>query len=220
MYSEFMNDPKVQLMSEVNQRRLVMIFCMRCNGNVTLQDKHVTFMLRISDAEWSDSKAEFIDNGFIDNDNNVLNWDKRQFISDSSVERVARHRALHKTVTVTKCNVTVTPPEQNRTDTEQNRTDKNITRKNPLSKLIDLGVDEQIAKDWLLIRKTKKLPFTETALKQISKEAEMANLTFPQVIEICAINNWGGYKSSWPIPESYQPKKPFDMDTFLKAKNG
>ena len=74
MYSEFMNDPKVQLMSEVNQRRLVMIFCMRCNGNVTLQDKHVTFMLRISDTEWSDSKAEFIDNGFIDNDNNVLNW--------------------------------------------------------------------------------------------------------------------------------------------------
>jgi hypothetical protein len=118
------------------------------------------------------------------------------------------------------------PADDQQTTTKQTlkhlsiKEENNNTRKSSLSKLIDLGVDEQIAKDWLLIRKTKKLPFTETALKQISKEADLANLTFPQVIEICAINNWGGYKSSWPIPEGSQPKKPFDMDTFLKAKNG
>jgi hypothetical protein len=119
LYSEFMHDPKVQIMSEQDQRRLVMIFCMRCNGDVTLQDIHVTFQLRISQQEWEHSKAIFIEAGFIDSDNNVLNWDKRQFVSDSSAPRVARHRALHKAVTVTKSNVTVTPPEQNRTDTEQ-----------------------------------------------------------------------------------------------------
>ena len=112
LYSEFLNDPKVQLMSEANQRRLVMIFCIRCNGCVTLQDKHVTFQLRISDEEWAITKAEFIANGFIDSDNNVLNWDKRQYRSDTSAARVAKHRTLHKNVTVTKCNVTVTPPEQ------------------------------------------------------------------------------------------------------------
>ena len=119
MYSEFMHDPKVQIMSEHNQRRLLMIFCMRCNGDVTLHDAHVTFQLRISQEEWEQSKAVFMASGFIDSANKVLNWDKRQFVSDSSAARVAKHRALHKTVTVTPCNVTVTPPEQNRTDTEQ-----------------------------------------------------------------------------------------------------
>src|SRR3990172_8673486 len=119
MYSEFMHDPKVQIMSEHNQRRLLMIFCMRCNGDVTLHDAHVTFQLRISQEEWEKSKAVFMASGFIDSANKVLNWDKRQFVSDSSAARVAKHRALHKTVTVTPCNVTVTPPEQNRTDTEQ-----------------------------------------------------------------------------------------------------
>src|SRR3990167_4162298 len=114
-----MHDPKVQIMSEQDQRRLVMIFCMRCNGDVTLHDAHVTFQLRISQAEWDQSKAIFIESGFMDSGNKILNWDKRQFASDSSVERVRKHRALHKPVTVTPCNVTVTPPEQNRT--EQNR---------------------------------------------------------------------------------------------------
>jgi len=127
MYAEFLHDPKVQTMSEEYRWRLVGIFCMRCNGDVTLQDKYVTFSLRISDAEWQLTKAEFIANGFIDSDNNVLNWNKRQFVSDSSAPRVAKHRALHRNVTVTPCNVTVTPPDteqiqiQNRTDTEQSK---------------------------------------------------------------------------------------------------
>ncbi|HET8688991.1 MAG TPA: conserved phage C-terminal domain-containing protein [Methanosarcina sp.] len=116
MYSEFMHDPKVQMLSEQDQRRLVMILCMRCNSDVTLQDNHVTFTLRISNEEWMRSKNVFIQSGFIDEQNNVLNWDKRQFISDSSAARVAKHRALHKQVNVTQRNVTVTSPEQNRTE--------------------------------------------------------------------------------------------------------
>jgi len=113
MYGEFATDPKVQMLSETDQRRLTMIFCLRCNGHVTLQDEEVTFLLRISNDEWQVTKALFIAKGFIDDNNEVLNWDKRQYISDSSAERVARHRAKHKEA-VTTSNVTVTPP-----DTEQ-----------------------------------------------------------------------------------------------------
>ena len=120
LYSEFSHDPKVQMLSEVNQRRLIMLFCIRCNGNVTLQDEQVAFQLRISMDEWLTSKATFIDKNFINNDNEVLNWDKRQFVSDSSAERVAKHRERMKQYS----NVTVTPPEQNRTDTEQNITEQ------------------------------------------------------------------------------------------------
>lgn len=118
LYAEFSTDQKVQMMSESDQRRLVMLFCARCNGSVTLQDSEVTFLLRISNDEWSVSKQLFIEKGFISADNEVLHWEQRQYVSDSSKSRVAKHREKLKEA-VTACNVTVTPPEQNRTEQKE-----------------------------------------------------------------------------------------------------
>lgn len=123
MYSEFCSDPKVQSMSEAMQRRLVMLLCLRCSNTlVTLQDDEIAFALRIDDAELAQTKELFMRKGFVDATWEIQNWDKRQFISDSSAARVAKHRAAKKEAEKqdeTPCNVTVTP--QNRT--EQNRTD-------------------------------------------------------------------------------------------------
>ncbi len=123
MYSEFANDPKVQSMSEAMQRRLMMLLCLRCSNTlVTLQDDEIAFALRISDAELTETKALFVRKGFINEAWEIQNWDKRQFVSDSSASRVARHRAKAKeqaeTQVETPCNVTVTPQIQNRTDTD------------------------------------------------------------------------------------------------------
>lgn len=120
LYSEFAFDQKVQMLSEIDQRRLIMLFCFRCSGNVTLQDEEVTFQLRCSNDEWLKTKAIFIAKGFINEHNEVLNWDKRQYISDSSAERVARYREKKKN-DVTNSNVTVTPPEQNKTEQKHNK---------------------------------------------------------------------------------------------------
>lgn len=122
LYHEFSTDPKIQMMSEANQRRFVMLLCLRCcNGDVTLHDEEVAFQLRISNEEWLETKALFIAKGFIDEAGNVLNWDKRQFVSDSSAARVAKHRANKKR----KCNVTETPPDtETDTDTEEDKKNK------------------------------------------------------------------------------------------------
>jgi hypothetical protein len=127
LYAEFATDPKVQMLPEALQRRLIMIFCLRCgNDDVTLQDNEVTFQLRISNEEWQETKKIFIEKGFMDSENNVLNWDKRQFRSDTSNARVAKHREkkrLEKTSQDAplkmkqECNVTVTPPDTD-TDTD------------------------------------------------------------------------------------------------------
>jgi hypothetical protein len=122
MYSEFASDPKVQSMSEVMQRRLIMLFCLRCSNTlVTLQDDEIAFALRISETDLAESKAVFMRKGFIDEGWEILNWDKRQFVSDSSAARVARHRAKKKEAAKQDGNVTVTPQIQNRTeaDTEE-----------------------------------------------------------------------------------------------------
>lgn len=120
LYAEFASDPKVQMMCEADQRRFVMLLCLRCsNGDVTLHDSEVAFQLRISDAEWAKSKAVFLQKNLIDEDNSPLAWDRRQFVSDSSAERVRRHRENKKKATKPPCNVTVTPPDTD-TDTEVN----------------------------------------------------------------------------------------------------
>lgn len=103
-YAEFATDPKVQMMPENYQRRLVMLFCLRCNGDVTLQDDAIAFQLRVTLDEWNVTKDIFMKNGFIDSKNILLNWDKRQYKSDTSNERVKRYRERHR-------NVTETPPD-------------------------------------------------------------------------------------------------------------
>ena len=136
MYSEFSADPKVQMMDECNQRRLIMLFCLRCNGHVTLQDEEVTFLLRISNEDWQKTKALFITKGFINSENELTNWDKRQFASDSSKNRVAQYRERKKAEKSMSCNseqdcnadVTLQKQKSNAIDTDTDTdtdTDKN-----------------------------------------------------------------------------------------------
>ncbi|OQW71700.1 MAG: hypothetical protein BVN33_14810 [Proteobacteria bacterium ST_bin13] len=118
MYSEFATDPKVQMLSEADQRRYLMLLCLRCcNGDVTLQDAECAFQMRISDAEYAQTKALLIARGLIDEANQPLAWERRQYVSDTSNSRVSRYRERKRKDEKKACNVTVTPPETD-TDTE------------------------------------------------------------------------------------------------------
>lgn len=73
--------------------------------------------------------------------------------------------------------------------------------------LISVGCDAQAAKDWLAIRKQKKLPLTATALKTIQSEADKAGVTLANAIEIAASNSWAGFKASWLQNQAAQEAK-------------
>ena len=121
-YAEFANDPKVQMLSEIDQRRYIMCLCLRCsNGVVTLHDEEVAFQLRINLDEWAKTKAVLLARGLIGEDNTPTAWEKRQFASDSSAERVTRHRENKKR----SCNVTETKCNAPETETEKRREEKN-----------------------------------------------------------------------------------------------
>ena len=124
MYAEFATDPKVQMLPEVMQRRLTMLFCMRCSNDlVTLHETEIAFQLRISDDELKVTKTLFVSRGFIDAAWNIRNWGKRQFVSDSSSMRVAKHREKKKR----DSNVDVTLQKRQSNGLEQNRTEQNIS---------------------------------------------------------------------------------------------
>lgn len=122
MYAEFATDAKVQSMSEAMQRRLMMLLCLRCSDVLaTLQDDELQFAMHISNEELAETKALFMRKGFIDDAWNLLNWDKRQFNSDSSTERSRKHREAKKAASAvieTSRNVAATPPDTE-TDTEK-----------------------------------------------------------------------------------------------------
>ena len=63
--------------------------------------------------------------------------------------------------------------------------------------LIDLGVTEQIAKDWLLVRKDKKATNTQTAFNRIVKEIGHCSITPNECITIAVERSWSGFKAEW-----------------------
>lgn len=60
--------------------------------------------------------------------------------------------------------------------------------------LIKLGIAQQIALDWLKIRKK---PVTESVINFMTREGEKCNLSVVQVITLCAERGWEGFRASY-----------------------
>ncbi|MDX8384086.1 MAG: hypothetical protein R8M45_08390 [Ghiorsea sp.] len=202
MYAEFATDPKVQMLSEVMQRRYIMLLCLRCNGDVTLHDDEAAFQLRISNEDMDATKQCLMERGLIDENLNPAKWDKRQFTSDSSVARVQKHREAKKTAKKQPCNVTVTPPEtdtETDTDTEYKKSKPKKRAKISYSSFPTLPKKE-ILDDWLQVRKTKRLTMTQTAVNAIGKELHKAvdkGFSIDECFETMVVKSWGGFELQW-----------------------
>jgi len=152
LYSEFAHDPKIQMLSEAMQRRYVMLMCLKCSEVLeTLHETEIAFQLRLSTGELDETKQLFISKKFIDEQWNLLNWDKRQFVSDSSTMRVAKHREKKKQVSNADETLQERPSNAIDTDTDTD-TDKNKDKNKRGSRL---------AHDWVLTN-----PLDQWARKQ------------------------------------------------------
>jgi hypothetical protein len=141
LYSEFAHDPKVQMLSEAMQRRYVMLMCLRCSEVLeTLHETEIAFQLRLSTEELEQTKQLFISKNFIDKHWNLLNWDKRQFVSDSSTMRVAKHRNKKKQVSNADETLQKRPSNAIDTDTDTEQIQKKVNNKR----------GSRLAQDWFL----------------------------------------------------------------------
>lgn len=80
---------------------------------------------------------------------------------------------------------------------EKRREEKILKPLTPTELLSLLGVPDQVAKDWMKVRKAKRAPLTETALDDLKREAEKAGITPVEAITICAKKNWQGFNAGW-----------------------
>jgi hypothetical protein len=197
LYSEFAHDPKIQMLSEAMQRRYVMLMCLRCSEVLeTLHETEIAFQLRLSTDELDETKQLFISKNFIDKHWNLLNWDKRQFVSDSSTMRVAKHR--NKKKQVSNVDETLQKRPSNAIDTD---TDTEQIKKRTTSVATPIGVSDSVWQEFKTLRKAKKAPITQRAIDAIASEANKAGWTLEKALEECVVRGWQAFKSDWVMPK-------------------
>lgn len=120
-YHDAVNNPKVQRLSAPVFRFWINALCLSAANDGWLPSVlDLKFSLRLSEAQLSDFIGQLILCNLFDKEEQGIrphNWNKRQFKSDCSTDRVKRFRNVSETANET-------PPEQNRT--EQSITEQKV----------------------------------------------------------------------------------------------
>jgi hypothetical protein len=116
VYDDSINHPKVLKLSDRLHRIWLGLLCIASKNDGRLPSmEDCALMLRVQPERMAEALVSLIGARLLDRDETGLsphNWAKRQYKSDSSADRMKRHRQRHR-------DVTVTAPEQNR----ENRTE-------------------------------------------------------------------------------------------------
>lgn len=110
-------------------------------------------------------------------------WDKER--SEGNADAMRSHtegNANHKPVTINQKPI---------------KTNTRAPRFDAQAHLESLSVDSSIARDWLELRKAKKLPVTETAVEGVAREAEKAQMSMDDALRTCCERGWAGFNAKW-----------------------
>lgn len=138
MYSDVLDDPKVQRLPDDLFKAWVNLLCLASrNDGVLPPIEDIAFALRMSQDVTVTVTAELVRRGLLDESDSLSphNWAERQFKSDTPESAAERKRAQRKREkeqqkpeSVTPCHsdshAEVTPPEQNRTEQIRTHTER------------------------------------------------------------------------------------------------
>jgi hypothetical protein len=152
----------------------------------------------------------FISKNFIDEHWNLLNWDKRQFVSDSSTMRVAKHRSKKKQVGNADETLQKRPSNAIDTDTDTD-TDTEQIQKRTTSVATPIGVSDSVWQEFKSLRKAKKAPITQRAIDAISSEAKQIGWSLEKALEECVVRGWQAFKADWVVKPNPADKVRFTV---------
>ena len=112
----------------------------------------------------------------------------------SAKRAVAGKKGGEKTFCLSK---TESKIEANTKIEEDVEKDKEAKKFSFLKELMGIGVERQIAEDWIKVRRNKKLTQTETAFKKTKNEIERSGRCANDCITLCVERSWGGFKAEW-----------------------
>jgi hypothetical protein len=227
MYSEFAGDPVIQSLAFEDQRHYVVLLCIKSDGTLDkilspqIRERVICRALGLDPLSASEAKRRLIEVGLITKDWQPCGWERRQFVSDSSTERVRKYRKSKETGNVTG-NVTETltdrsgnaPDTDTDTDTDK---EKNKQKKkgaqgavsppapafDPLAITLPEAIPRDVWIDFVAHRKKVKAPLTELACKNLFAEISRwpANCDVVRAFQKCMA---GG---KWVVPYQPEPRK-------------
>lgn len=59
------------------------------------------------------------------------------------------------------------------------------------------NVSDQVWEDFILHRKNKKAPVTQTVINSLKEEADKAGITVEAALKECCVRGWQGFKADW-----------------------
>lgn len=216
LYAEIRRDPKVRTMPESHQIRLIWLYTLRCDGPTEkLSRDELLYGLDCDETFLEALHETFLAKGFIDQDWSIPNWSKRQYVSDSSTDRVRKfreNRALKQDETLLKRRETQNVTDQNRTEQNRYRTERTV----PSAFLLPDWIDKEAWAGFEEMRKKIKAPLTDRARAGIIKELQRLGGSSAEILDQSTQKCWRGV---FAVSNGHQPAKP-DPLAGMKFANG
>lgn len=217
LYTETIDDEKLRLLAFEDRWHFIAILCLKGQG--ILDEKGPLLMRKVAvkmgvDLRTLEEILRRLDEvGLVDEKTlEPVNWGERQYRSDSSTARVSAYRERMKQNMKRYGNVTVTAQD---TDTDKDKEknkekkkDENLSaqaRNFSVSDLVEKGVSEQVATEFLQVRKNRRAPLTEIAFKGLVRESNKAGVNLNHALTICIERGWQSFKADWVKADLSRP---------------
>ena len=146
-------------------------------------------------SEIHDGLEELLDNKIIEIEGDYLL--QKRMVKDGELSEkraVAGKKGGEKTFCLSKKESKIEANIKIEEDIEKDKEGKKFSF---LKELMGIGVERQIAEEWIKVRRNKKLTQTETAFKKTKNEIERSGRSANDCITLCVERSWGGFKAEW-----------------------
>ena len=222
MYVDFLDDPKMVGLAFEDQRHFIAICALKSDGvldqNCTpeMLNRIVAQKIWVDFGVISDVKRRLQDAGLIDEFWQPVAWEKRQAKSDSSTDRVRKHREKQKEET--GCNADETLQKRSSNALDKKRADKKREEKNDAVPAFCLPdwIDKDLWDEWMQIRKKLKAVNSDAAktrlVNKLDKIREAGEVTPNKAIETAIERSWKGIEADWLTSKNVHPFSKPDPD--------
>ena len=221
VYTRMTDDEKIRLLAVEDRWYFTALMC--CKGQGILDEdgpmmrRKVAIKLDVSLSELSNIASRLAEVGLISEETlEPIAWGRLQFTSDidtTTGERQKRYRDKRKKSNalrnghVTRTDSRLQTPDSREQTTEaeiQEAGEDSLQRKNtsqqqkrqPQLKRPD-DVSEDTWDGFVSLRRAKKAPLSEAALKGIRREADNARVSMDEALQTCCARGWTGFKADW-----------------------
>lgn len=193
-YCEFAGDAVVQSLGFDDQRHYVILLCLKCDGTLDrkmdpkVRDRIICRGLGLDPVTANEAKRRLMEVRMIDENWQPCGWNKRQYVSDISTNRVRKHRKTKETGNVPE---TLQKRFGNGPDTDTD-TDNPLPPKRGLFELPE-NVDPDVWSEFEEHRKEIRKPLTDRAREKNARLlASMSKTDQAAAVDATIRNRWTG----------------------------